>query len=481
MDYTIADRLAELRRAHGYSQESLAAQLGLSRQAVSRWERGESLPDTENLIALADLYGVSLDELVRPQEQTEEPFAEDLAGEECMGAGAPEAQPQRDSSPLVPLMPLEVKEHRPAEAEVNGHRPVEVAVKDHRPAEPAVSPEVFALEVVEAYDEPIVLQPGEHDILPDEASTEPSQALEPPQALESSQELEPSRRSHRAGWTIALVVAGCLLAAMLLASVTLGIASYLSFEPSSNITTSSSATSNTMLFDPEEVHDLRITWELGSVDIKMVDSDKTNGAVMVEEEYLDSGLEDYPMTASSRNGELSIGYGVGESEGFGYQGKRLTVLIPRSVGTMGDIHCTTGNGKFNVRDVTCGELHLQVTSGDVEAKGITADELDLQVSSGDGKVEGAISQNLAITLASGSAQVSTKTLPRYTTAEVGSGDLKLRLPRDSSFVAHALVASGDFDLDFAARKEGTTYVVGNGGETSVDVSVGSGEVRIAKR
>jgi transcriptional regulator with XRE-family HTH domain len=67
MDYTIADRLAEMRRAHGYSQESLAAELGLTRQAVSRWERGESLPDTENLIALANLYDVTLDELVRPE------------------------------------------------------------------------------------------------------------------------------------------------------------------------------------------------------------------------------------------------------------------------------------------------------------------------------------------------------------------------------------------------------------------------------
>ena len=83
MDFTIADRLVELRRAQGYSQESLAAALGLTRQAVSRWERGESLPDTENLIALADLYGVTLDELVRPQ-------AQDLAEEDETPAEAPE-------------------------------------------------------------------------------------------------------------------------------------------------------------------------------------------------------------------------------------------------------------------------------------------------------------------------------------------------------------------------------------------------------
>lgn len=64
MDVEIAQRLAELRRARGYSQETLARELGLSRQAVSKWERAESSPDTENLIALARLYGVSLDTLL---------------------------------------------------------------------------------------------------------------------------------------------------------------------------------------------------------------------------------------------------------------------------------------------------------------------------------------------------------------------------------------------------------------------------------
>lgn len=59
-----ANRLAELRRAHNLSQEELAEKLGVSRQAVSKWERAESSPDTDNLIALAKLYGVSLDDLL---------------------------------------------------------------------------------------------------------------------------------------------------------------------------------------------------------------------------------------------------------------------------------------------------------------------------------------------------------------------------------------------------------------------------------
>lgn len=65
MSMEIAQRLAEMRRKKGFSQEELANRLGLSRQAISKWERGESAPDMANLIALADLYEVTLDELIR--------------------------------------------------------------------------------------------------------------------------------------------------------------------------------------------------------------------------------------------------------------------------------------------------------------------------------------------------------------------------------------------------------------------------------
>ena len=64
MTMECAARLAELRREKGLSQEELAEKLAVSRQAVSKWERGESSPDTDNLIALAQLYGVSLDVLL---------------------------------------------------------------------------------------------------------------------------------------------------------------------------------------------------------------------------------------------------------------------------------------------------------------------------------------------------------------------------------------------------------------------------------
>ena len=72
MNIEIANRLQKLRKEKGFSQEELADALGISRQAVSKWERAEASPDTDNLICLAKLYNVSLDSLLDTDETIEE-------------------------------------------------------------------------------------------------------------------------------------------------------------------------------------------------------------------------------------------------------------------------------------------------------------------------------------------------------------------------------------------------------------------------
>ena len=67
MNVETANRLQQLRKKNNLSQEELAEKIGISRQAVSKWERAEASPDTDNLILLARLYGVSLDELLRTE------------------------------------------------------------------------------------------------------------------------------------------------------------------------------------------------------------------------------------------------------------------------------------------------------------------------------------------------------------------------------------------------------------------------------
>lgn len=71
MDVEIAARLLEYRKKNGYSQEELAEKIGVSRQAISKWERSESSPDTDNLIALSKLYSISIDELINGKTESE--------------------------------------------------------------------------------------------------------------------------------------------------------------------------------------------------------------------------------------------------------------------------------------------------------------------------------------------------------------------------------------------------------------------------
>lgn len=66
-----SEKLIRLRKREGISQEELASYLEVSRQAVSRWEQGTADPSTSNLLALAKLFGVSAEELLRQVDRTD--------------------------------------------------------------------------------------------------------------------------------------------------------------------------------------------------------------------------------------------------------------------------------------------------------------------------------------------------------------------------------------------------------------------------
>ena len=132
MNVEIAQRLAELRRERGFSQEDLAAQLGLSRQAVSKWERAESAPDMGNLIALADLYEVTIDELLRVSPEVEEDMryesqerAESAEAEAAQAAATAQEAAARAETAAVEAAAAIGKEAEPAKVvvEVNASAP----------------------------------------------------------------------------------------------------------------------------------------------------------------------------------------------------------------------------------------------------------------------------------------------------------------------------------------------------------------------
>lgn len=69
----VAQNISELRTAHGITQIELAERLNYSDKAVSKWERGESLPDVAVLTEIADIFGVSLDYLVKSEHEQPPP------------------------------------------------------------------------------------------------------------------------------------------------------------------------------------------------------------------------------------------------------------------------------------------------------------------------------------------------------------------------------------------------------------------------
>ena len=79
----LASKIACLRRARGWSQEELAGRLGVSRQSVSKWESGASTPDLDRIVAMCGLFGLSADELIRP----------DVDLDDALSSAAPDAAP----------------------------------------------------------------------------------------------------------------------------------------------------------------------------------------------------------------------------------------------------------------------------------------------------------------------------------------------------------------------------------------------------
>ncbi|MDE7405067.1 MAG: helix-turn-helix domain-containing protein [Lachnospiraceae bacterium] len=64
-----ADKLLKLRTQYGYSQEALAEKLNVSRQAVSKWELGTTLPETDKVITISEFFNVSTDYLLKDKFQ----------------------------------------------------------------------------------------------------------------------------------------------------------------------------------------------------------------------------------------------------------------------------------------------------------------------------------------------------------------------------------------------------------------------------
>lgn len=65
----LKDKLQLLRKQNAYSQELLADKLGIARQTLSKWENGQAVPELSNLISLSNLYGITIDRIVKADDE----------------------------------------------------------------------------------------------------------------------------------------------------------------------------------------------------------------------------------------------------------------------------------------------------------------------------------------------------------------------------------------------------------------------------
>lgn len=75
----LKDTLVLLRKQNGYSQEQLADKLGIARQTVSKWENGQAVPELNGLILLSELYGVTIDRIVKENDACNIPLCKNMS------------------------------------------------------------------------------------------------------------------------------------------------------------------------------------------------------------------------------------------------------------------------------------------------------------------------------------------------------------------------------------------------------------------
>ena len=87
----LADKIIELRKKNGWSQEELAEKMGVSRQSISKWEGAQSVPDMGRIIRLSEIFGVSTDYLLKDNIERTEPAEEGPSEREARTVSMEEA------------------------------------------------------------------------------------------------------------------------------------------------------------------------------------------------------------------------------------------------------------------------------------------------------------------------------------------------------------------------------------------------------
>lgn len=411
MNIETAKRLYEYRKAHGYSQEELAAKIGVSRQAISKWERSESSPDTDNLIALAQLYGVSLDTLLMGEEEPQK-------GSDITESGTADPHTESESGTDSDKEP-ETAESQATETE--NHEP---QAETEPAAQPAQTENAYAY-----------------------ANSAPN---EQNNSYGTAATYYPPAKKKKLGTGAKVAIIAGVAAVLIIIAAAIGINAYdeiredrLEMQRGETITqnaetttmgngaagSSSSQTAYTV--DPATVNKISVEWAAGSVNIAYYD-----GSNITFDDGLDSADSNALFTRTEGT-ELKIYFNQNTGNTHNSNGKDLQIQIPK--------------------DMTFPEIDIECASAQINVNGIIADKIELHSISGEINATGEFA-SLDVETTSGTAQVTnTAALIRQIDANTVSGNITVTIPQSiDGFYLEYETVSGEVNTDFNTQSSGSS-------------------------
>jgi len=435
MNIETAKRLYEYRKANGYSQEELAAKIGVSRQAISKWERSESSPDTDNLIALAQLYGVSLDTLLMGEE---EPKNANMNSAEASGTA--ESSNPESAEPG-------------AQAQADTAEPNEPEAENSEDAGKAETPDPAGYNNGSADSAGNGAQQGYNNY--------------------STQYYYPANKEKKKMSKGTKIAIGAIVAVVLIiiaAAVGLNIYDEIyddrleaqretqmqtdttTTEPGQSQSASGSGAADANSISASSVSKISVEWAAGSVNISYYD-----GTDIQFDDGLDAA-DDNALFSRTEGSELKIYYNRNARNTQNSNEKTLQINIPAGTALT--------------------EFDIETASADINVNGIIADQIELHSVSGDINATGEFA-SLDIETTSGNAQVTdTAALIRQIDANAVSGNITVTIPQSiDGFYMEYETVSGEINNDFGAAINGSsrrgTANYGNG-SANIEVETVSG-------
>lgn len=439
MNIETAKRLYEYRKAHGFSQEELAAKIGVSRQAISKWERSESSPDTDNLIALAQLYGVSLDTLLmgenepKKENSKEEPKAEENA-ESDSNTNKEDAETETSA---------DNGSENDAPDKIDGTNTNENETENPAQSVPAAVPAAAP----ENYNA--------NNAYPENQF-----------AANTSYYTPAAKKKLSMGAKIAIGAAAAAILLIIAAAIGINIYDEVMDEredmnqyttetttmPNSNGSGTSQNQSQTAqqgvyTVDPAAVNHISVEWGAGNVNVAYYDGEQIQFSDSVEENSANA------LVSRIEGRELKI-YFCQNMRGSGTSDpKDLQINIPKSM-TLTEFDIESSSANITVENIIADKMELHSNSGEINAAGEFA-SLDIETNSSNAQV------------------TNTAQLIRQIDANTRSGGITVTIPQSiDGFYMEYETVSGSVSTDFSTQSSGSARRgVLNYGNSSTQIEV----------